>query len=511
VKIREALRLKSMKISNVEISRSISCSRTTLIDLFHKCDDSGLDYTKAAQMTDHELDELIYPQMNQSKVQIPDPDFKEIHEELERYGHVNRKLLWTEYQKRTPNGLAYSQFCERYRRWCQTRGENLTMVIERKAGDTMEVDWAGEMPPLLCDRETGELKPICLFVASVGYSGRLYAEAFTDMALKNWITAHTHALVHYGARPRIVTPDNTKTAVKRHVRYDPVLNRTYLEWAEFYELAVIPARPRKPKDKPIVEGGVGWLETWVLGRLRHRYFFSLSDLNQEIRQIMSELDVTAYQKRAGTRLSVFQEVDLPAMRPLPAGRFERPEFKDVTVGTNYHVDFDFTQYSVPYTYCQKRVTIRATDTTVEVLYDNLRICSHPRNYNPRKRYATITEHMPEKHHRYLEQNDWTGDRYRSWASKVGMNTFAVIDAMLRSHAIEEQMYKSCMGVMQLSRKYSEDRLESACLRARQLGSFSYTTVKNILKNGQDLIPLNSPSDQFTVPDHGNIRGSQYYK
>lgn len=511
MKIREALRLRSMNISNVEISRSINCSRTTLIDLFHKCDEADLDYAKTAKLSDHELDQLIYPQSNQPKVQIPDPDFKAIHQELANHAHINRKLLWQEYHKQSPGGLAYSQFCERYRRWCLAQGDHLTMSVDRKAGETMEVDWAGETPFLICDRETGEMKPISLFVASLGNSIRLYAEAFPDMTLQNWITAHTHALEYYGARPRIVTPDNCKTAVKKHVRYDPVLNRTYQEWAEYYEIAVIPARPGKPKDKPNVEKGVGWLETWILGRLRHRYFFSFADLNKAIQEILVELDETPYQKRVGSRLSVFREVDLPAMRPLPAVRFEKPEFKVAKVGSNYHVEFGRTQYSVPHTYFQKQVTLRATSTTVEILYDNLRICSHPRNYNPRKRYATLPEHMPEKHRRYLEQNDWNGSRYRAWASKIGMNTYAVIDAMLQNSTIEEQAYKSCMGLIQLGRKYGEDRLESACSRARQLGGLTYTTVKNILKNGQDLLPLLNSGDQIALPLHENIRGAQYYK
>lgn len=511
MKIREALRLRNMKFSNVDISRSINCSRTTLIDLFRKCDDVGLDYLQLEEMSDQALAELIYPQATQPKVQITAPDYPHIHQQLEQYPSLNLKFLWDEYRQQTPMGLGYSQFCERYRRWRQDQGKDLTMPIERNPGETMEVDWAGDTPALVCDRETGELQPICLFVTSLGNSGRLYAEAFPDMTLDRWITGHTNALEYYGSKPRIVTPDNTKTAVRQHVRYDPQLNPTYLEWAEHYEVAVIPARPRKPKDKPNVEAGVGWLETWLLGRLRHRHFFSFADLNKAIQEIMAELDETPYQKRAGTRLSVFLEVDLPAMRPLPVHRFEKPEFKTVKVGNNYHIEFDRTYYSVPHTYYQKKVTVRATGTTVEILYDNLRLCSHPRNHNPRKRYITLPEHMPEKHRRYLEQNDWNGDRYRSWASKIGMNTYAVIDALLRSGAIEEQMYKACMGLMQLSRKYSDDRLENACNRARKLGSCSYTTVKNILKNGQDQLPLLCTADQIVLPAHENIRGAQYYK
>ena len=241
MKIREALRLREMKLSNVDISRSIQCSRTTLIEMFRKCDDIEMDHAKASEMSDSELDQLLYPQASQPHIQIPDPDFATIQAELHRHPNLNLKFIWDEYFKCTTRGLSYSQFCERYRRWRQDNGNELTMPITHKHGEIMEVDWAGDAPTLFCDRETGELKPVYLFVAALGYSGRLYAEAFPNMNAENWITAHTHAIEQYGGRPRIVTPDNTKMAVLKHVRYEPQLNPLYAEWAEFYEVALIPS------------------------------------------------------------------------------------------------------------------------------------------------------------------------------------------------------------------------------------------------------------------------------
>ena len=511
VKIREALRLREMSLSNVNISRSIQCSRTTLIEMFRKCDEVEMTHAKASTMSDSELDRLLYPQAHLTHIKIADPDFAAIQSELLQHPNLNLKFLWDEYAKRTEGALSYSQFCERYKRWRKDSGKELTMPIVHKPGETMEVDWAGDAPLLFCDKKTGELKPIYLFVASVGYSGRLYAEAFPSMNSGNWISAHTHAFEHYAARPRIVTPDNTKTAVLKHIRYDPLLNPLYAEWAEFYEVAIIPARPRKPRDKASVEGGVGWLETWLLGRLRNRRFFSFPDLNRAIRDIMAELDEEPYQKRPGSRLSTFLEVDLPAMRPLPATRFEKADFKVVTVGNNYHVEYDQVNYSVPHTYFHKKVTVRATGTTIEVLYDNMRICSHVRCHDLRQRYVTTPEHMPEKHRQQAERNSWDGARYRSWAKNVGLNTYAVTDAMLKSKAIEEQMYKSCMGLLQLSRKYGNERLESACHRARSMGANSYTVVSNILKHGQDMFPLDIDAEQIVLPMHENVRGSSYYK
>lgn len=511
VKIREALRLKELNVSNVQISRSIKCGRSTLIEVFRRCDELGLDYGQASQMSNTDLDQLLYPPVPIKESKPSDPDFAYVQQQLEEFPNLNRKFLWEEYIRRTPDPLQYSQFCERFRTWRKENSKELTLSLERKPGEVMEVDWGGDTMDLLCDRVTGELQKVYLFVATIGNSDLYFARAFTDMKLNSWIQANTGALEFYGALPRIVTPDNTKTAVFSHVKYDPVLNATYREWAEFYSVAVIPARPRRPTDKNMVEHGVGYLQTWILGRLRHRYFFSMTDLNQEIQSILQELNNKPYQKREGTRQSVFQKIDRPAMRSLPTIRFENPEYKPCTVGSNYHVEFDHSNYSIPYTYVYKKVSIRATSTTVEVLYDNQRICSHPRNYNPRRRYVTEKNHMPEKHRRYVEQTDWNGDRYRSWAKKVGPKTFAVVDAMLSTHVIEEQAYKSCMGLLQLSKKYGSERLESACVRAAELGGFQYTTVKNILKNDQDQRPILTGTDNLPLPEHKNIRGSEYYK
>ena len=511
VKIREALRLKELNVSNVQISRSIKCGRSTLIEVFRRCDELGLDYGQACQMSNTDLDQLVYPPDLTKEPKPSDPDFAYIQKQLEEFPCLNRKFLWEEYVRRTPDPLQYSQFCGRFRTWRKENSKEVTLSLERKPGEVMEVDWAGDTMDLLCDRVTGEMHTIYLFVATLGNSDLFFARAFADMKLNSWIQANTEALESFGALPRIVTPDNTKTAVNSHVKYDPVLNATYREWAEFYSVAVIPARPKKPKDKNMVEHGVGYLETWVLGRLRHRYFFSMTDLNREIQSIVQELNNKPYQKRDGTRQSVFQKIDRPAMRPLPTKRFENPEYKTCTVGSNYHIEFGNSNYSIPYTYIHKKVTIRATGTTVEILYDNQRICSHPRNYDTHKRYITDRNHMPEKHRRYVEQTDWNGNRYRSWAKNIGPKTFTVVDAMLSTCVIEEQAYKSCMGLLQLSKKYGSERLESACARAAELGGFRYTTVKNILKNEQDRRPIRTGTDNLPLPEHKNIRGSEYYK
>lgn len=505
MKIREALRMREMEFNNTQISQSINCSRTTLIELFKRCDENKITHQVAAVMKDSELDKSIFPEVFKLH-RKEGPDFKKIHSELNTHPNTNLQLLWTEYKNSEPDGLSYSSFCARYSEWKNISGQNVSMHIERVAGEKMEVDWAGDRPELVIDYETGVLRKVHLFVAIVGTSKRVYAEAFPDEKLSNWIIANTHALEYYGAIPRIVVPDNTKTAVIKHTNYDSSINSTYLEWAEHYGIAVIPARVRKPKDKASVEGSVGWLETWVLARLRNSQFFNFNDLNIQIIKILNELNNQPYQKLDGCRLSVFKEADLPSMRPLPHLRFENPEFKKCTVDLTYHVEFKHFYYSVPYIHSKKLVTLRVTDTVVEVLYNNERITSHKRNYDTRKRYQTNPEHMPANHIKQLENSQWDGKRFRSWAAKIGLNTYSVADAILVSVQIEEQGYSACMGLLQLARKYSNERLEKACNKAKLLSSSNYRTVSNILKNGQEnTAEINSTSK--SIPEHSNIRNN----
>ena len=292
--------------------------------------------------------------------------------------------------------------------------------------------------------------------------------------------------------------------------YDPVINPSYWEWAKYYGVAVIPARIREARDKPVVEESVGWLETWLLGWLRNQQFFSFEELNKAILYRLQTLCLKPYQKRPGSRQSVFLEVDKPALRPLPAVRFEKAVFKTKTLPDNYH---NFMRVFII------RLLIHIIDNRLPLCYlydieifnkNRERIASHPRRYTGKK-YVTNPDHMPEKHRKYWETKQWNGARYRSWAASIGENTAYVIERMLTAYSIEEQAYKSCMGVLQMSQKFGTERLEKACEKARLINSFSYTTVRNILKNGQDQVPVNQSTRKKPLPSHENIRGNTYYQ
>ena len=346
------------------------------------------------------------------------------------------------------------------------------------------------------------------FVAVLGYSGYPYVEAFPDERVVSWITAHVNALRFYGGTPRKIVPDNCKTAVKTPQYYEPTMNMVYGDLGRHYELAIVPTRIKKPKDKPFIEKRVGWVETWLLGELRNQTFFDFHELNIEIRRIMNKLVDREFKKRKGvTRRSLFKEFDQPALRPLPEHDFEIADTVARKVGDNYHLEYDGFHYSVPYTLHQEQVTLRATTKTIEVLDKNrIRVATHPRKFQG-QRYISLPEHMPKNHQAVYQRRQFDGSRYRNWAKNIGENTHTVIDNMLQSGPIEEQAYRSCMGVLQFGKTYGNDRLESACAKAIELGSYAYTTIKNILKNRQDgLRQTAKPS-----PEHENIRGSGYYE
>ena len=317
---------------------------------------------------------------------------------------------------------------------------------------------------------------------------------------------------YFGGVPRITVPDNCRTAVDHNRSwYDQQVNTVYREMAEHYNTAIIPARVRAPKDKPNAEGTVGIISTWITAALRNEQFFSLSELNRAIRKKLEEFVHRPFQKKEGSRYEIFRDEELPLLAKLPATRYELAEWKSATVQFNYHISVDGMLYSIPYEYIKRKVDVRITDTTIEVFYNHNRITSHRRLYGRKGQYSTVTEHMPEDHQKYLE---WNGDRFRKWAERIGTNTSRVVNALLTSGKVEQQSYRSCMGLLKLADRYSVDRLESACQKALlYTAAPSYKSIKNILAAGQGKSGAVSTvsSSNTTQNKHAITRGADYYR
>jgi len=509
MKIIEILRLRGLGMTQRQIAESSGCGKSTVGDLLKLCGDNGITYEKAIMLTDDELYSALYPERESKAATNKIPDWQAIHEEQAKHKKLNTQFMWEEYRKDHPDGLSYSRFCELYREYREKAGKTVSLYHERKAGEIMEVDWIGDTLPCVKDGNTGEIFTAHFFVAILGYSNYPYVEAFPNEREINWLTANVNALHYYGGIPRVIVPDNCKTAVKTPKYYEPVINSAYWEFAQHYEVAIVPARSRKPKDKPVVEETVGWLETWLLGKLRNQTFFSFHELNKTILKYLGELSARPFQKREGSRQSEFIKIDKPALRTLPTYKFEIADVVTRNVGDNYHIEFDGFYYSVPYIHYKEKVILRATKNMIEVVDNNhVRIASHKRRVlTSEGRYVTNTAHMPPHHKAVHESRGFDGNRYRQWAKNIGENTYMVIETLLSSVKVEEQGYKSCMGILQLSKKYSDIILETACKRARELGSYTYTTVNSSIK----YVAKEAAKTPSILPEHENIRGSEYYK
>ncbi len=503
---REILRLKSLGFSERNIALSCSCSRNTVSRVLRRAEELGFMWTKDNAKTNLEWQNLLFPMHKGSVLKRP-PNFAYIRKELLKNG-VSKKLLWAEYMEECRlNGeeaLMYSQFCHHLQQDEQKR--RATMHINRKPGEQIEVDWAGDSAKII-DPDTGEITDAHIFVGVMTYSQYAYVEAFINEKQRAWITAHVHMYNYFGGVTKILVPDNTKTAVV-HTKdwYTPKLNATYHEMAEHYGTAIIPARVRKPKDKANVEGVVGNISTWITAALRNEQFFSLPELNVAIREKLEVFNSKDFQKKEGSRWRLFHHEELPLLSPLPATSYELAEWKMATVQFNYHISLHGMLYSVPYEYIKRKVDVRVTDRTIEIFYNHNRIASHMRLYGRKGQYSTLLEHMPEDHQKYLE---WNGDRFRKWAERIGRHTFLAIDAILASNRVEQQTYRSCMGLLKLAEKYSEQSLEAACEKALSYtASPSYKSIKNILVTGVN--EKTKPQPEHTTNKYGVTRGANYY-
>jgi len=513
-KYREILRLTAMGLSQRNIIQSCGVSQKTIVKVQHRALELKLKWPFDASLTDDALEKLMFPKKNQASKTKRMPDYDHIRKELLRNG-VNKKLLWTEYLEGCrlsgDEPLMYSQFCYHIQQDEQKR--HATMHINRKPGEQVEVDWAGDSAHII-DPDTGEIINTYVFVGVMTYSQYPYVEAFINEKQKAWITAHVHMYEYFGGVAKILVPDNCKTAVVHNNDwYNQQLNTIYHEMAEYYNTAIIPARVRSPKDKPNVEGSVGNISTWIIAALRDEQFFSLAELNCAICRKLEEFSHRPFQKKEGSRFEIFRDEELPMLAPLPATPYELAVWKQATVQFNYHISCDGMLYSVPYEYIKRKVDVRVTDNVIEIFYNHNRIASHRRLYGRKGQYSTVTEHMPEDHQKYLE---WNGDRFRKWAEHIGTSTYQVVNAILASHRVEQQSYRSCMGLLKLVDKYTDVRLEAACKKALSYtASPSYKSIKDILAAKWDKLDIDSKSNESvkvtTHNKHAITRGADYYR
>lgn len=505
-KNKEILRLKhELNLSTRQIAEGLNISHSTVGDLLRRAEAAGLSWPLPEALDDAALQAKLYPGNPVAARGRPEPDLEWVHRELRRKG-VTMQLLWAEYKQAHPDdGYQYTQFCERYNRWYSKL--NLVLRQSHRAGERMFLDFVGLTVPIV-DPRTGEVHEAYIFVAVLGASSYTYAEATWSQDLWDWIGANCRAFEFFGGVTEILVPDNLKAGVTRASRYDPEVNRTYAEMAAHYGTVVIPARPRKPRDKAKAEAGVLVVERWILAALRNRQFFSLTALNEAIAELLKRLNSKPFQKLAGSRRSLYESLDRPALRPLPLQRYEYAEWKKVKANIDYHVQVESNFYSVPYQLVHMELEVRLTGATVEVFHGGKRVASHLRSRG-KGQYITDPQHRPAAHQRHLE---WTPSRIIHWAETVGPAAAQLVQAVMAARPHPEQGYRACLGILRLGNRFTPERLEAAARRAVAIGATTYPSVESILQQGLDRIALAAAtSDPPSTPAHVNVRGPEYYR
>ena len=514
-KIKDILRLYLLGgvTSCRRIGGAVGCGKTAVAECLRRASAAGLmTWETVAALDEDALEQRLYPAAAAKPVATgsttrPLPDWTRIREELARRDHkVTLMLLWTEYKAEHPDGYQYSQFAERYRRFEKT----LSVVLrqQHRPGEKVFVDFCDGIA--LTHPVTGEKIPTQLFVGALGASSYTFATATLSQELPAWLDCHVRMYEFYQGVSALTIPDNLRAGVSKADRYEAELNPSYRDLAEHYGTCVIPARVRKPRDKGKVEAAVLVAQRWLLAVLRHRTFYHLAELNAALAELLGRLNDRVMRHVKESRRSLYERLDRPALKPLPATPYEYAQWKQVKVNIDYHVSFDEHFYSVPYPLIGETLWCRASQRTVELLHKGQRVASHPRSV-VKYAYSTIPEHRPASHRAHLE---WTPSRLIHWGQTIGPHTAALVEHVIRSKPHPEQGYRSALGILRLANKHGEARLERACDKAFQISSPCYKTVKTMLAQRMEAVPLRGGNaDAAADSGHlggGNVRGPGYY-
>ncbi|AGX88715.1 IS21 family transposase [Candidatus Symbiobacter mobilis] len=509
-KLKDALRLKfEGGQSHQQIARALGISKGVVTKYVGLAVAAALDWNTISLMDEATLERrlLAYPRPSDSYAQ---PDYGRIHRELARKG-VTLTLLWEEYcaevgdEHSADNPVKpwrYSQFCENYRQFANSLKRSMRQV--HRAGEKLFIDYAGPTIALVAgSQEVGRAN---IFVAAMGVSGYCFACATPAQTARDWLGATAQALSFYGGVPQLIVPDNPRALVTVADRYEPVLTETVQDFARHYGCSVLPARAYHPQDKPKVELSVLLVERWILARLRKLQFASVAEVNDAISPLLQWLNLRAFQKLPGSRCSVFAEIDAPTLKALPMQPWEWADFKTVRVQMDSRVEWEGHRYSVPNALIGQVLELRVTAHALEVLHRGNRVASHMRSAE-KGGYTTVTEHLPERHQHHAQ---WTPERLVAWGERIGVACAATVQKMLERQPHPEHAYRACLGLLSLSKRYGDARLEAACTLAWSLGTCKYTHIRDILLNRRDLLQA-SATPEWTSPAHAHVRGADYYQ
>lgn len=498
--IKEILRLKfECGLSHERIGRALGLSKGVVSKYVARARIAGLGTMSSVDLDEAQILARLCPVpalVRGDRVAI---DLPWVHRELRRKG-VTLQLLWQEYSQ-THAGQAtyqYTQFCQNYHDYAGSLRRSMRQV--HRAGEKLFIDYAGPTVALTNGQRAN------IFVAAMGASGYCFALATPAQTACDWLGATARALTFFGGVPQLIVPDNPRALVKSANRYEPQLNDTVLDFARHYGCSVLPARAYHPQDKAKVELSVQLVERWILARLRKIQFATIDDVNDAMAPLLEYLNQRAFQKLPGCRASVFKEIDASALMALPLQAWEWAVFKTVRVHIDSHIEFEAHRYSVPHALVGMALELRITASAVEVVHRGQRVASHRRCAHPGG-FTTVAEHLPDRHQ---AQAQWTPERLIHWGERVGVACALTVRRMLERQRHPEHAYRACLGLLSLSKRYGDARLEAACVLACALGTSKYTHIRDILVNRRDLLQA-STTPEWTSPSHAHVRGADYYQ
>ncbi|MBT4668726.1 MAG: IS21 family transposase [Candidatus Ruthia sp.] len=505
-KLREVLRLRfHADLSMRQIRNSTQVSLGAIQKVVANAEQQGLDWPTIQSLSDTELTERIYPKHDVPVANHKQlPDWSEVYRELKPKG-MTLQLLWEEHVEQYPaHSFSYSQYCRLYRQWLKKQRRSMRQI--HKAGEKLFVDYAGQTVRIV-SHTSGEVRTAQIFVAVLGASNYTFCEATWSQKLADWINSHVRAFEYIQGVPEMVVPDNLKSGVSKACRYDPDINPSYQQLAAHYGVALVPARPLKPKDKAKAEVGVQIIERWILARLRHHTFFSLSELNHCIKALLEEVNNKPFKQLKGTRKEWFESIDKPVLKPLPLHAYQYTEIKTVKVNIDYHIQHDNHVYSVPHQLVGEKIELHAKENLIELYFHNKRMASHVRKYYPGT--TTVPDHMPIRHEKH---HQWSSGRLMNWAKDIGDEVLLWVQTLLKQKQHEEQAYRVCLGLLSLSRSYPAERLNKACAIANQNKLYRLKQIKEILRSNQDkLLAEEQKATTAIMPqNHENIRGPESF-
>lgn len=510
LQIKRIIQLAQQGTSIRSITRQCKVARQTARGYLEKISSCGISYEELLELNEEELAALMYePAQNKT---LQQERFIQLQTLLDEYSGdlkktgVTKQLLWNEYREKYPGGYGYTQFCHYLYQY--SRNKETVMHFTHLPGEKMMIDFAGKC--FECATTDGEIKKYQVFVAVLPYSGYSYVRAVESQKQQDFIRCIEEALIYFEGVPKIIVPDNLKSCVVKPDRYEPEFTMLMQQFETHYNVGIIPARVRKPRDKASVENMVNLAYQRVYAPLRNRQFFSLEEINFAFTQELEKHHSKKFRLSDHSRSELF-ETEKKNLSPLPSGRFLMMKTTEIKVRLNYHILLgeDNHYYSVPYKYVGEKVEVRYSDETLSVYHNHGCIAFHSR-IRGRGSYTTTPSHMPSKDLCYKETKGYDAGYFLARAKRMAPEIFSVMELVLQSKIIEQQTYNSCMGILNMVPKYPLARLIKTCQMALQLNACNYMFIKNTLFYNRDLAH-NQVQLDFNIPAHENLRGKDAYQ